>query len=82
MHYGVDNSFPYASMLIEQGENIKYIQSQLGRSSPTVTLNVYAHLMKQVNQESACRLEESIFSTGHNLVTESKNGPQSKTVTR
>jgi len=47
--------------MIEQGENIKYIQSQLGHSSPTVTLNVYAHLMKSVNQEAACRYEEMIF---------------------
>ena len=51
----------YASLLIEQGENIKYIQSQLGHSSPTVTLNVYAHLMKPVNQEAACRLERAVF---------------------
>jgi integrase len=51
----------YASLLIEQGENIKYIQSQLGHSSPTVTLNVYAHLMKPVNQEAACRLENTIL---------------------
>ncbi|MBW1893417.1 MAG: hypothetical protein JRI91_06965 [Deltaproteobacteria bacterium] len=47
--------------MIEQGENIKYIQSQLGHSSPTVTLNVYAHLMKSVNQEAACRYENMIF---------------------
>ena len=51
----------YASILIEQGENLKYIQSQLGHSSPTVTLNVYAHLMKPTNQEAACRLENAIF---------------------
>jgi len=51
----------YASLLIEQGENIKYIQSQLGPTSPTVTLNVYAHLMKPVNQEAACRLEKTIL---------------------
>ena len=63
----------YASMLIEQGENIKYIQSQLGHSTPTVTLNVYAHLMKTVNQEAACRLENSVFTpTGHNLVKNTK----------
>jgi len=30
----------YASLLIEQGENIKYIQTQLGHSSPSVTLNI------------------------------------------
>ena len=51
----------YASLLIEQGENIKYIQSQLGHASPIVTLNVYAHLMKPINQEAACRLENTIF---------------------
>ncbi len=50
----------YASLLIEQGENIKYIQTQLGHSNPTVTLNVYAHLMKESNQASAKRLENAI----------------------
>jgi integrase len=59
----------FASLLIHQGENIKYIQSQLGHSSPTVTLNVYSHLMNPVNQESACRLENTIFSaTGSKMV--------------
>jgi integrase len=52
----------YASLLLQQGENIKYIQSQLGHSSPTVTLNVYSHLTKKENQEAACRLEDTIFS--------------------
>lgn len=51
----------YASLLIDQGENIKYIQSQLGHSSPSVTLNVYAHLMKPSNQQAACRLENTIL---------------------
>ncbi|MDL2123801.1 MAG: site-specific integrase [Deltaproteobacteria bacterium] len=51
----------YASLLIEQGENVKYIQSQLGHSSPTVTLNVYAHLMKPAHQEAAVKLEKAIF---------------------
>ena len=65
----------YASLLIEQKENIKYIQNQLGHSSPTVTLNVYSHLMKGENQEAACRLENAIFEgTGHNLVTNKKEG--------
>ncbi len=56
-----DMRHTFASLLIEQGENIKYIQNQLGHSSPTVTLNVYAHLMKSVNQEAACRLEKAVF---------------------
>lgn len=29
----------YASILIKQGENLKYIQSQLGHANPSVTLN-------------------------------------------
>ena len=65
----------YASLLIEQGENIKYIQSQLGHSSPTVTMNVYAHLMKPVNQEAACRLENTIFETsGSKMVADTEKG--------
>ena len=51
----------FASLLIEQGENIKYIQTQLGHSSPTMTLDVYAHLMKPVNQAAAIKLEKTIF---------------------
>jgi integrase len=60
----------FASLLIAQGENPKYIQKQMGHSSPTVTLNIYAHLMKKVNQEAACRLEKTVFNdTGHKMVT-------------
>jgi len=68
----------YASIMIEQRENITYIQNQLGHSNPTVTLNVYAHVMKPVNQEAACRLEETIFGTnGSKMVAEAKKGPSS-----
>jgi integrase len=59
--------------MIEQWENIKYIQNQLGHSSPMVTLNVYAHLMKETNQEAVMRLENTIFeATSHNVVTKTK----------
>ena len=72
----------YASLLIEQGENIKYIQSQLGHSSPVVTLEVYAHLMKSVNREAACRLENTIFEkSGSKTVAEKKRGAVLKLVT-
>ncbi|OIP88902.1 MAG: hypothetical protein AUK24_07100 [Syntrophaceae bacterium CG2_30_49_12] len=65
----------YASLLLSQGENIKYIQTQLGHSSPTVTLNVYSHLMKSENQEAVCRLENAIFEgTGHKMVTKEEKG--------
>jgi integrase len=61
----------YASLMIEQGENVKYIQTQLGHSSPTVTLNVYAHLLKSTNQEAVLRLENAIFAeSGSKMVAE------------
>ncbi|MHB9073452.1 MAG: site-specific integrase [Desulfobaccales bacterium] len=72
----------YASLLIEQGENIKYIQNQLGHASPTITLNVYAHLMKDRNPESACRLENTIFGeNGSKMVAEKQKGVTASTVT-
>ena len=60
----------FASLLLAQGESIKYVQVQMGHSSPTVTLNVYAHLLKETNQDAVCRLENTIFqATGHKTVT-------------
>jgi integrase len=72
----------YASLLLSQGENIKYIQTQLGHSSPMVTLNVYSHLLKDSNQEAACRLENSIFETnGSKMVADEEKGATAETVT-
>jgi integrase len=72
----------YASLLIEQGENIKYIQTQLGHSSPTVTWNVYAHLMKPVNQEAPSKLESTIFEpNGSKMVANTKKGATTKVIT-
>jgi integrase len=72
----------YASLLIEQGESIKYIQSQLGHANPMVTLSVYAHLMKSVNQEAPARLESTIFeSNGSKMVAETKKGAMANAVT-
>lgn len=72
----------YASLLIDQGENIKYIQTQLGHSSPMVTLTVYTYLLKPAHQEAACRLENAVFgSVGHHLGTKKEKGPRPKTVT-
>ncbi len=38
-----------------------------------ITLTVYAHLMKPVNQEAACRLESTIFQeSGRRMATKRK----------
>lgn len=50
-----------ASILLDQGQTIKYIQKQLGHASPTITLNVYSHLMKDSDPDAAAALEKIIF---------------------
>ena len=72
----------YASLKIEQGENVKYIQSQLGHSSPMVTLSVYAHLVNPVNKESACELGKMVFgNNGDQMETKKKNGVMDAAIT-
>ena len=51
----------YASLLIEQGENPKYIQNQMGHHSINVTMDIYGHLFRNVNQESACKLGKKVL---------------------
>jgi len=53
----------YASLLIDQNENPKYIQEQLGHSSIQITFDIYGHLMKKTNQASAAKLEEKVFKS-------------------
>jgi len=60
----------YASLLIAQGENIKYIQKQLGHSKPTVTLDIYAHLFDENNPDAAQRLDDLIFQSGSKTVAD------------
>jgi integrase len=58
----------YASLLIDQEENPKYIQTQMGHSSINVTFDIYGHLMKDSNQEAASRLGNKIFEDSSKTV--------------
>lgn len=60
----------YASILIDQGENPKYIQVQMGHSSIQVTYDIYGHLMKTENPESAIKLGNTIFGGTFDLLEE------------
>jgi integrase len=51
----------FASLLIDQGEHPKYIQSQMGHSSINVTMDTYGHLMKSVNRLASSKLDEAVF---------------------
>ena len=52
----------YASLLIEMKENLAYIASQLGHSSPEITLRVYTHFINQNKKGSAIKLGAIVFA--------------------
>ena len=49
-----------ASIRIEAGQNIKYVQLQLGHASIQTTLDRYGHLIREVNTEQVRRLENML----------------------
>ncbi len=51
----------FASLLIHQGESIKYIQHQLGHASVQITLDRYSHLLPEVHNGAGARLENTVF---------------------
>jgi integrase len=47
----------YASLLIQNGESLVYVQKQLGHSSIQVTVDVYGHLIPGANRAAVDRLD-------------------------
>ncbi len=45
------------ALRLEQGQNIKYIQNQLGHASIQTTIDRYGHLLKEVHPEQAKKLD-------------------------
>jgi len=54
----------YASLLINQGENLKYVQEQLGHASITTTVDRYGHLMPDAHVGASQRLDATVFGNG------------------
>ena len=53
----------YGSQLIQDGFDVKTVQSLMGHSRPSTTLNVYAHLLDQPGNEVARRIPARIDKT-------------------
>jgi integrase len=51
----------YASLLIAQGAHPKYIQAQLGHASIQTTLDRYGHLMPDMHEAEARKLDRLVF---------------------
>jgi integrase len=54
----------FASLLIQAGEPLPYVQQQLGHHSPAFTLAVYGHLIPRGDRRAVDRLDDA---TGRNL---------------
>lgn len=57
----------YAVAAIRSGDDIKTVQSNLGHSDATTTLNIYAHVTDQMNRASAERMQGFIKNTVKNV---------------
>lgn len=63
-----------ASIRIEAGQNIKYIQMQLGHASIQTTLDRYGHLIREVNTEQVKRLENVLgYTENSDSFSDTKN---------
>ena len=50
----------FATTSLENGDDIKTVQTNLGHFAPAFTLKTYAHVSNQMQQSSAARMEELI----------------------
>ncbi len=53
----------YASLLLANGAPMKYVQHQLGHSSITMTMNLYTHLLPEVNDKCVNLLNNIVNTT-------------------
>lgn len=69
----------FASRLIGNNENLKYVSEQLGHSSIQVTADIYGHLIPGGNRQAVDRLDqveiENCIGTVTETVTETKLNP-------
>lgn len=50
-----------ASLLLAAGENVKVVSERLGHATATMTLDVYAHVLPDMQQRASERLEALLF---------------------
>lgn len=54
----------FASLLLQNGENLMYVKEQLGHSSIQVTVDIYGHLIPGANRQAVDRLDDSDCTAG------------------
>jgi integrase len=54
----------FASLLIQQGENLVYVKEQMGHSSIQITVDTYGHLVPGANRQAVDRLDDDFLLPG------------------
>lgn len=54
----------HATLLLMQGVNVKVVSERLGHSKINMTLDTYSHVLPQMQEEAAMKLENVLFKTG------------------
>lgn len=70
---GLDYNFhclrhTYATYLLSNGVPLKFVQEQLGHSTPQTTLNVYNHVMPNVNFEAMNLLKNLQYEQNMSII--------------
>lgn len=55
----------YAVLCLQNGDDVKTVQSNLGHATAAFTLDVYGHVSEKMKQDSAERMEAYMRSTGY-----------------
>ena len=57
-----------ASLLLAQGENLVVISQRLGHAKPSITSDIYAHLMPGIQEQAAMRFDQQLMQTTPALI--------------
>jgi integrase len=68
----------YATLLINQGANVKYISKQMGHASVQITLDRYGHLLPDTGREEMQKLDCVMDGVASNGVSNVMSGASSK----
>ena len=53
-----DLRYTKAGLMIDAGGNLKYVRTELGHSSPSITLYVYVRLLKDSDRDAVSRMQK------------------------
>lgn len=71
----------YAVTSLQEGDDVKTVQQNLGHATASFTLDVYGHVSEKMKRESAARMQAYFdqFFKGSNKGSNQKNAKKEKT---